>query len=220
MTISDNEDGNDGNDGDFPQSNLYECILTARDVRDERKNTRNCCEEQGGQLYEARGHCIFRDVTDNLRDEWRQCAEQQRGSEFAECYAREQREIDDELAGRGLDGHDDRRKNHRNHKDHRRHGSHRTSILDGGRDDDNDDDDRRNNDHFECRVDLNDENRRREILQQCCEDDVQGRIDQGNQVCRIKRRNDRDEFERCAIAQGAQNAECYREWLIDMDLEL
>lgn len=33
----------------------------------------------------------------NPRDEWRTCALEQRGANFADCYYREQREIDDEF---------------------------------------------------------------------------------------------------------------------------
>jgi hypothetical protein len=41
--------------------------------------------------------CVFRDVMYNPRDDWRTCALEQRGTNFADCYYREQREIDDEL---------------------------------------------------------------------------------------------------------------------------
>jgi len=41
--------------------------------------------------------CVFRDVLRNPREDWRNCALEQRGAEFAECYYREQREIDDDL---------------------------------------------------------------------------------------------------------------------------
>jgi hypothetical protein len=39
---------------------------------------------------------------ENPRDDWRQCALDQRGVEFAECYSREAREIDDELEHVGV----------------------------------------------------------------------------------------------------------------------
>jgi hypothetical protein len=30
-------------------------------------------------------------------------------------------------------------------------------------------------------------------------------------VCRINRSDDREEFKQCAMAEGAQNTECYRQ---------
>lgn len=50
-------------------------------------------------LLDERGHCILRNVIRNPRDQWRDCAMQQRGAEWAECYRRENREVDDKLDG-------------------------------------------------------------------------------------------------------------------------
>lgn len=224
----DNDDNDD--DPDWPGDNsIYECILTARHNRDERKSTRDCCDEQGGELYEARGHCIFRDVIEDPQEEWRQCALEQGGTDFAACYRREQREIDDELAGRGRHKHRADRGHSHHGRDHRgrKHRDHRLMSVfsddqnHDGNDNDDDGDHRhkhRKNNQYECRVDLADDNRRREILQLCCVKDVQGRIDHGEHICQINHKEDREEFENCALAEGAENAECYMPK--DTELEL
>jgi hypothetical protein len=97
------------------ESNNFECILKERSGRGERRETRECCERIGGEVYDQRGHCrlkydvfsmyiylmyskgVIKDAMNNPRDEWRQCAMERRGVEFADCYSREAREIDDEL---------------------------------------------------------------------------------------------------------------------------
>jgi hypothetical protein len=67
------------------------------------------------------------------------------------------------------------------------------SVFDG--DDDNNDDDNNSDRHgkhsrkhhrkqeqFECRIDMDDDMRRQQLLQQCCEEDVGGRIDMESQT--------------------------------------
>ncbi|RDI89854.1 hypothetical protein Vi05172_g105 [Venturia inaequalis] len=190
--------------------------------------------EQGGELYESRGHCIFRDSMGDPHEEWQACGMMARGTDFAACYQREEREIEDELAGRGW--HNDEDKDHKRRSGHGRHGSHgrhgrnhhgdRMNVLASGNDDDDDNggDNHRGHhgkhgnhgrrDHkkeiYECRIDLDDENRRQELLEQCCEQQVRGDLDPESQTCWNVRRRDTMEFENCAMAQGAQNAECYK----------
>jgi len=166
--------------------------------------TRQCCNQQDGELYDSRGHCIFRDVMSNPRDMWRDCAMEKRGTEFAECYYREDREIEDELNGRGEPRHEHDGRDRQHHRHGHNHRDHREEILSGGRR-------HRENEKFECRVDSEDPMMREHIARQCCSEDIDGRYDQVKQICRINHRDDRDEFEQCAMAQGAQNAECYRD---------
>ncbi|QDS67954.1 hypothetical protein FKW77_008963 [Venturia effusa] len=218
-------DGDD--DGNPIEGEQYECVLTAKHNRDERENTRRCCSQQGGQLYESRGHCIFREFMGNPHEEWQACGMMARGTDFAACYQREQREIEDELAGRGW--HSDEEKHRRHHSRHGRHGSHdhharkhhggRMNVLDDGDDDDNDDHYSHHGKHgrhhrkqevYGCRIDLDDENRRHDLLEHCCEDQVRGHVDPESQMCWDVRRRDTPLFENCAMALGAQNAECHK----------
>jgi len=155
-------------------STHYECVLNGHTNKAERRDTEHCCVDNGGELYEQQGHCryslntarrhhltplgIFRDVLRDPRDEWRDCAMKQRGAEFAECYYREAREIEDELDGvrvtmtttleemRKLTGKqrgdpkrernsrsNSRDRNNRNHRDNSRNRNHRHRNHRNGR---------------------------------------------------------------------------------------
>jgi len=229
----------------------YECVIQARNTGDEKEGARECCREIGGELYDVRGRCIFRDNMENPREDWRSCALEQRGANFAECYYREQREVDDELddesrhraemsrdrnnrrGGRNNRGrrNGDRRNGDRRNGDRRngdrRNGDRRNrdqNVLtiednrdhrhrrDGGRDNDRDND--RDNERFECRVDIDDENRQREITQQCCNDqEVRGRLHQNDERCEVRQGRDADRFENCVRDQGGidgEQVECRR----------
>lgn len=76
------------------------------------------------------------------------------------------------------------------------------NVLDNGNDDDNSGEDhhdhhgkhgkhgkhgRRHRKHkiYECRIDLDDENRRHELLEQCCEQQVRGDVDPESQTVRF-----------------------------------
>jgi hypothetical protein len=86
----------------------YECVVQSNRERDERRSTRECCREIGGELsggmallllYDhtdnaaVQERCIFRNVRENPREYWRSCAMRQRGVTFADCYHRGTREV-------------------------------------------------------------------------------------------------------------------------------
>jgi hypothetical protein len=178
---------------DFSVNNLvddlfgtdFECIIQAASKNQQKQNARECCSEVGGELYDEPGHCIFRDVFQNPRDEWRDCALQTRGTDFAECYYREKREVDDSLSSRRRN----QRDSQRGDRDRSRSGSRkdRDNSRDrdsrrGDRDDRSqrilnlDGDDRRQ-DRIVCQIEK-DQNRdeSREVTRKCC-NQIRGRLE-------------------------------------------
>jgi hypothetical protein len=156
----------------------FECIIQARSNHDQKQNARECCRDVGGELYDEPGRCIFRDVFENPRDEWRDCALQTKGTDFADCYYREQREIDDSLSSRRRDQRDSSRK-----RDRSRNGS-RNRDRDNNRGDRHqrilnyDEDDRRQG-RIVCQIERdNNREESRDITRNCCENDqVRGRLE-------------------------------------------
>ena len=69
----------------------------------------------------------------------------------------------------------------------------------------------RKENEYECRIELEDPMRRDEVARQCCEEQQLGRYNLQDQACEIEGREDKDEFEQCAMQQGAIDAYCQRE---------
>ena len=144
-------------------STNYQCVIDARQSKDEARNTRECCRESGGELLDINdGQCIFRDMMRNPREEWRNCAMQQRGAEFAECYYREQKEVDDKLQ-------EDRRNNRDGRKGRNDHGNGRSQVILGS------DEDQTRNRQYVCSIVIDQESRD-QVLRDCCLDAADGRL--------------------------------------------
>ena len=114
--------------------------------------------------------------------------------------------IDAEQSGRR-----DRKHHHgHNHHDHHGHREHHGEqvVIDLGR---HGKKHRHRETEYECRVEIEDPMRRDEIARQCCEEQQLGRYNPEDQTCEIEGRDDKDEFQQCAVEQGAMYAECVRE---------
>ena len=84
---------------------------------------------------------------------------------------------------------DDRRgrRNGRNHRNHRDRDYDGQVIFAEKNDNGNGNNGQRDRDRYECNIDLNDDNRRQEIMQRCCEEEADGRLDQNNQRVSLTR---------------------------------
>jgi hypothetical protein len=172
----------------------FECVIQAESEHQERRGARECCRQVGGELYDEPGRCIFRDVFENPREEWRDCALENKGANFADCYYREQREVDDSLSSRRRNQRDSRRGNKDEERDSRdsrdrRSRSRSRSRSRNGRNDrqhvlEIEEDNERNgrNGGIQCQVEVDDQERERQIVRECCNNNqVQGRLNHNDE---------------------------------------
>lgn len=200
----------------------YECIILADNKDQSKRAAEQCCERVDGTEYDVHGRCLLRDIMGNPREEWRNCALEQRGAEFADCYYREQREVDDLL-----DERDNNRKG-RHHRDHDDKDNKRGHNDEGNRqfifNEDNDDDDNNNGPYqpVECKVkDLDDgqqpdeeQQHAIEAIQNCCQrPDTQGRPIDNDQACELPDSFRKERFNQCLRSQHVNKNEvkCRRE---------
>jgi len=213
------EEDSDYND-DFSVNNLvddlfgtdFECVIQAKSQQEEKHNARECCREIGGELYDEPGRCIFRDVFQNPRDEWRDCAMDTKGTDFADCYYREQREVDDSLSSRRRSQRDSQKQ-----RDRSRNGKNRDSSRDSSRDRnqrvfDLDEDSRRGG-RIVCQIEENQNDQQmKQIVRQCCqEDQVRGKLGSRERECLVQDNQEAQAFEQCAQEEGVQDQDivCY-----------